>query len=814
VNFSFHRAEYLRFPLDHFDLPGFNIRLFLTYCMELFFTKKFFKIWLIVALQCFLLFSLQAQTDPSISVMPVIKEINVQFVGPSTLSKERVLESIATKLGQPFNDRMVDEDVKVLYATGQISNARIFAEPVTGGLKVTVLVQGRPKIEEVLIEGSSAIPMNKIRKELATKPGDAYSEERIADDRQKIIKLYEDKNYTKVKVDTSVSELPSKRMRVVFRIDEGPKLVVRNIDFVGNLSVKPTDLKKVMKTKTANLLSFLTKDGRLIPANMDDDEEAIRTLYQNRGFADAKVTNVRTEPDGDKGINLIITVVEGPQYRLHRLNIEGANVIPTGTLEQEMKMKSGSLYTPDGMGADMKKIRDLYGAKGYVDMNVQPQVTPVSDGELDLTYRIDEGVQSYINLISVQGNTHTKDKVIRREMAVTPGALYDSTLVDLSKSRLMNLNYFSKVDMVPEDTLVPGRKDIKVIVDEKKTGSLNFGAGYSTIDSLIGFAELQQSNFDLFNWPDFTGGGQRFRTRVQYGIQRKDFTASLTEPWFMGYQLSLGGEFFYHEANYLSPVYQQSNLGAAVQLRKAITPLLAANLEYRPEQIKIYDINTSQVPSNSAIQTDANNSPYFKSAIMAGLNYDTRDSLFLTRKGEQVNFTFFGAGGGLGGNVQDYGLRLDGQKFFQLPWDCILQLKGAVAAVNSWSTGSQGVGTPPIFDELYLGGANDMRGFYYRSVSPVDSRNNFVGGNSLGYGTMEGTFPIFPRVRGALFTDWGFVNANSYDYYWDNLCGDVGIGVRLELPIGPVRIDWGYPVRYQSYNKSNGQFNFTVGYQF
>lgn len=748
-------------------------------------------------------------------VMPLIKEINVQFVGPSTLSKERILESIATKVGQPFNERMVDEDVKVLYATGQVSNARIFAEPITGGLKVTVLLEGRPKIEQVIIEGSGAIPLNKIRKELTTKPGDAYSEERLADDRQKIIKLYEDKNYTKVQVTTSVSELPqSKRMRVVFHIQEGPKLVVRDISFVGNFSVQPKDLLKVMKTKTANMLSFLTKDGRLIPANMEEDEEAIRTLYQNRGFADVKITSVRTEPDSDKGIRLVITIVEGPQYRLHHLTIEGANVIPVTLLEQEMKMKSGSLYTPDGMGADLKKIRDLYGTKGYVDMSVQPQVTPVSDGEIDLTYHIDEGIQSYINLISVQGNTRTKDKVIRREMAVTPGSLYDSTLVDLSKSRLMNLNYFSKVDLIQEDTLMPGRKDIKVIVEEKKTGSLNFGAGYSTIDSLIGFAEMQQSNFDLFNWPDFTGGGQRFRTRVQYGIQRKDFSASLTEPWFMGYQLSLGGEFFYHEANYLSPVYNQSNLGAAIQLRKAITPLLAANLEYRPEQINIFNVQTASVPSTSPIQTDANNSPYFRSALMAGLNYDTRDSLFLTRKGEQVNVTVFGAGGGLGGNVQDYGLRLDGQKFFQLPWDCILQFKGAIAAVNSWGSGSKGVGNPPVFDELYLGGANDMRGFFYRAVSPVDGNNNAIGGNSLGYGTMETTFPIFPRVRGALFTDWGFVNAGSYDYDWDNLCGDVGIGVRLELPIGPVRIDWGYPVKYQSYNKTNGQFNFTVGYQF
>ena len=143
----------------------------------------------------FLFFThLQAQALPGASGVPIIKEIDVQFVGPTTLSRARVLDNLATKIDQPFNDHLVEEDVKALYATGQVSNARIFAEPTTGGLKVTVLLQGRPKIEEVLIEGASAVPPSKIRKEISTKPGDAFSEERIADDRQKIMKLYEDRN--------------------------------------------------------------------------------------------------------------------------------------------------------------------------------------------------------------------------------------------------------------------------------------------------------------------------------------------------------------------------------------------------------------------------------------------------------------------------------------------------------------------------------------------------------------------------------------------------------------------------------------------
>jgi outer membrane protein insertion porin family len=755
---------------------------------------------------------------------PIIRQIDVQFVGPTTLSKERVLDNLATKVGAPYNERLVEEDIKSLYATGNVTNARIFAEPITGGLKVTVLLQGSATVGEVLIEGSEVVPASKIRKEIATKPGDPLNEGRLNEDRQKILKLYEDRNYTDVKVDVKSSELADKRMRVVFSVNEGPKLVIRRISFTGNDSVLPKDLLKVMKTKTANILSFLTKAGRLTPSQMDEDKEAIRTLYQNRGFADMRVTEVQTQPLADgKGVDLVISISEGPQYRINKLSIEGAAIVPDEELARMLRMKEGSLYTPEGMGADLKRLRDFYGSRGYVDMAAQPQVTPAGEGQINLAYRIDEGVQSYVNLINVQGNTKTKDKVIRRELAVQPGGVFDTTLVDVSKTRLMNLNYFSKVDMAPQDTLVPGRKDLDVIVEEKKTGSFNFGAGFSSIDSLVGFAELQQSNFDLFNWPNMTGAGQRFRIRGQYGLQRQDFTMSLTEPWFLGYKVSVGGEFYYHGASFLSPVYNQSNLGGALQARKAITPFTALRGEYRLENIRIFNLtgNYGQTIANAG-----NNSPYTKSCLLGGLDYDNRDSLFLSRRGQAVNLTSFVSGGGLGGTVQDYGINLEAKKFFPLPWDMILLTKGSLGVVSAWGSGTKGTANnePPIFDELYLGGANDMRGFAYRQVGPKDQYGNPVGGSTAVYGTAELTFPIIPRLRGAIFTDWGWVNANSWDFspaqvYVDatssgGLNGDVGIGARIELPIGPIRVDWGYPVMTDSWNRTSGQFQFNVGYTF
>jgi len=750
---------------------------------------------------------------------PIIREIDVRFVGPTTLSRDRVLDNLATKVGAPYNDRLVEEDIKSLYATGNVSNARIFAEPTTGGLKVTVLLQGSASIGEVLIEGSEVISSAKIRKEIATKPGEALNEGRLNEDRQKIIKLYEDKNFTDVKVDVKTAELSDKKIRVTFSVNEGPKLVIRKITFTGNDSVLPKDLLKVMKTKPANLLSFLTKAGRLVPSQLDEDKEAIRTLYQNRGFADMRVTDAQTQPLADgKGVDLVISVAEGTQYRVNKIGFEGVAIVDSSELENRLKMREGSLYTPEGMGADLKMVRDFYGSRGYVDMVAQPQVSPAGDGQINLTYRIDEGVQSYVNLINVQGNTKTKDKVIRRELAVQPGGVYDTTLVDVSKTRLMNLNYFSKVDMAPQDTLVPGRKDLDVIVEEKKTGSFNFGAGFSSIDSLVGFAELQQSNFDLFNWPYFTGAGQRFRIRGQYGLQRQDFTMSITEPWFLGYKVSVGGEFYYHGASFLSPVYNQSNLGGALQARKAINPFTAVRGEYRLENIRIFNLNGNY---GETIANAGASSPYTKSVLLGGIDFDNRDSLFLTRRGHSINLTGFIAGGGLGGDVQDYGISLEAKKYFSLPWDMILLTKGTAGIVSTWGGAAN---PPPIFDQLYLGGANDMRGFVFRGVGPKDQYGNPIGGSTSVYGTAELTFPIIPRLRGAVFTDWGYVNANSWDfspaqYFVDGttsggLNGDIGIGARIELPIGPIRIDWGYPVMTDQWNRTSGQFQFNVGYTF
>ena len=411
--------------------------------------------------------------------------------------------------------------------------------------------------------------------------------------------------------------------------------------------------------------------------------------------------------------------------------------------------------------------------------------------------------------------------MIRREVLVTPGSVFNTVRVDTSKKRLENLGYFSKVETYPEDTGVAGRKDLTVQVEEKRTGSLSFGGGFSTVDQLVGFAELTQGNFDIMNWPGFTGAGQKFRLRVQVGNLRKDIILGLTEPWLFDRPLSLSGQAFYNEANYLSSEYDQRDYGFATELRKPITPFIYVSLGYRLEELEIYNVSPS---ASEAIMEEEGSK--VKSEVITSLVLDRRDNPLLSHTGQRVTVTPYVAGGFLGGDVQIYGWDVEASQYFHFWWDNILLINAEAATVDTWGNGDH----VPIFDRLFLGGSNNLRGFNFRDVGPKDVDHEPLGGQSMARATVEYTFPIIEKARGAVFYDTGFVNADPYDFSlgnqfiprksakktpieYYNLASDVGIGIRLDLPIGPLRLDYAFPVE-RAGNGFHGKINFNVGYQF
>ena len=735
---------------------------------------------------------------------PIIKSIEIQYVGPQTISKERILAQIRTKPGQPYSESLAEQDIRTLYGTGALQNVRMFAAPEGDGAKVIIVVQTRPHVHEIEIVGARQISVKRLRKNIDLKMNKPLNEEELEKGRQKIIDIYQGKGFTNVDVKFHVeSDEAHGTSRVIYTIDEGEKGVVSAIRFEGNTKFSARTLRKQMKTKGRTLYSIIDKSGRLDETQLEQDLNSLKEWYQDHGYIDVEIKEVRRDRSKAK-MTLVVVLVEGPQYHVGKLRITGAKVASEQKIRALTKMKEGSVYSPKQIRDDAKKIADAYGSGGYVDLQLTPEGVPAGQNIIDVTYTLEEGSPSFVQRINIVGNTRTKDKVIRREVLIAPGDIFNSVRVETTKKRLDNLGYFSKVETYPEDTGVAGRKDLIIQVEEKRTGALNFGAGFSTIDNLVGFVELSQGNFDLLNWPNFTGAGQKFRFRIQYGTSRKDLILSLTEPYFLDRRFSLGGQLFYNEADFYSSLYSQRHYGTSIEARKAIGPFTAVSLGYAITRTELFDI--SPTASNTLLLESASTT---KSQINAGLVFDNRDNPFLSRRGTRVSFVPYVAGGFLGGDTQIYGFSLEAAHFIHLWKDTILQFQGAIATVDTW--GDQKI--IQVYDKLFLGGANDLRGFSFRDVSPRDINGEPLGGRSLARFTTEYTVPIIEKARAAIFYDTGYVNAKSWDFNTNHLVSDVGIGLRLDLPIGPIRIDYAIPIEKDVYGGS-GRFNFNVGYQF
>ena len=764
-----------------------------------------FAIWVASICALFGAVFARAQGPQAAQGPPIIRSIDVQYVGPETVSKERILAHMRTKVGQPYSNQVVEEDIATLYKTGSVQNVRIFAQPQGDGVKVIVAVQTRAIVREIEIAGAERIKPKRLRKEIKLKLNQPVDEKQLEEARQKIIEVYQGRGYTDVSVQFRVDPIDEKRgtARVVFTVNEGVKGAVSQIHFEGNAHFSEKVLRKQMKTRGKTLISFVDKSGRLDEVQLEQDMDKLREFYQNHGYIDVEIKDVRRGRTEKGPMIITIVIAEGPQYHVRKVTISGYEAAKEDRIRALLKMKEGSVYSPKQLRDDAKAVADAYGSAGYVDLVILPEGAPAGPAQIDVHYKIEEGVRSFVNRINIEGNTRTKDKVIRREVLVAPGDVFNTVRVDITKKRLDNLGYFAKVETYPEDTDIPGRKDLTILVQEKRTGSLSFGGGFSTVDQLVGFAELTQGNFDLFNWPSFTGGGQKFRLRIQYGTQRKDFILTLTEPYFLDRRLALTGQLFYTEANYLSADYDQRNYGFMIELRKPINAYMYGTLGYTLQDVDIFNVAAS-APDFILSQSGS----FVESKIFSSIVFDSRDNPLLSRRGQRITFSPFISGGFLGGDTQVYALDLEGSQYFHLPKDLILLINGEIATVNQWGSGTE----VPIFERLFLGGSNNLRGFPFREVGPQENGEP-IGGQSMARATVELTFPIIEKARGAIFYDTGFVNSSAWSFGFNNIASDVGIGIRLDLPIGPLRLDYGYPLQRDGYN-GGGHFNFNVGYQF
>ncbi len=503
-----------------------------------------FRLW---ALLLVLSLAPLAEGQPSSGT---IAKIEIKHVGPATVSDELIRANIRVKVGDPYLRTAIDEDVRNLYSTGLFYNIRTGEETTPNGVAVTYVVQGKPRLTAITFHGNKRFSDAKLRKKLTSKVGEPLDERKLFTDSQEIQKMYQKSGHprTGVKPVSNVIE-ESGRATATFEITESPKIKIIKVEFVGAKAFSQRKLRKTIKTRKHWMFSWITGSGFLKDEQFEDDQEKLREFYRDNGYIDFEIKETQIVNPSPKTMVIRFIVYEGAQYKVGSVKFTGNKLFSTSELTNGVRlitavkpgkhkfgpngltMDVGDVFTPKGLAKDTEAVEDFYGAKGYIDVTssthnlVVQRIPNTETGTMDLEFQIDEGQKSYIEKIEIRGNTKTKDKVIRRELAVSPGEVFDMVRVKVSKQRLEGLQFFEKVDARPEPTEPPiaGHKNLVIGVDEKSTGNLTMGAGFSSVDAIVGFAEVYQGNFDLFHAPTFTGGGQKFRLRVQIGTQRQDY---------------------------------------------------------------------------------------------------------------------------------------------------------------------------------------------------------------------------------------------------------------------------------------------------
>jgi outer membrane protein insertion porin family len=764
---------------------------------------------------------------------PLVTQIIVSNLGPAAASSSLVRANIRAKEGEPYNRAVVDNDVRTLYGTGYFYNIRVVEERSADGVTLTYLLQGKPKLGEIRFSGNKKLSTDKLRKKVTSKVGEPLDERKLFNDVQEMKKLYQSKGYQQTQVKyVPVIDDREGRGTVTFEIQEQPKIRVIDVVFDGAGAFSQKKLRRQIKTRRHWMFSWLTGSGKLKDEQLEEDKDKLTEFYFDAGYIDFELKEVKHVTPEPGRLVLHFVVSEGKQYKVGAVQFKGQRLYTTNTLGRAVKMQPGTTFTPKGLMKDSETLQDLYGLKGYIDSRILPRKRPnTQTGAMDLTYEIEEGDKSYIEKIEIRGNLKTKDRVIRRELSVAPGEVFDMVRVKRSKQRLEGTALFERVDTQPEPTEVPDRKNLVVTVAEGTTGHLSVGAGFSSIDSIVGFAEYRESNFQL---PWFRGGGQKFRLRAALGNLRREVDLGFVEPWFFGRKIWYYADFYTRQLDYVSveQLFNETRTGVRTGFRKALgSDFYVGGISYTLENVGIVDVDDG---APATIQRDEGHTLISKAGLsftMDRRRYDTAYSGFVPMGGHEIELRGELAGGPFGADADYYRLLLTAKWYFKgLFKGHVLEVGGRAGVEGEYGNSDH----VPFFDHFFLGGLDSLRGFQYRDVGPREIGTGLgadaerVGGETAWFATVEYSLPVIAFLRLAVFYDIGMVYPDSWSFKEGTINGtgafngtektgfyndNWGIGVRLNIPrLGPLRLDYGIPITSDSDNDSGGRFQFSVGY--
>lgn len=733
--------------------------------------------------------------------------VSVKVQNNKSISAETITSKTRTRPGDKFNQDVLNEDLKRLYATEFFMDVSVDVKEEAGGVAVTFIVEEKPIIESITFEGNVAFRAAKLLSLMKSKQDEMLNPAILAQDTADLKDFYVKKGYPLVDIRYEIDlDRDANKVRVLLIIDEKTKVKVSKINIVGNKAVKTDAIRKVLATKTASFWFF--QPGVFKDDVLQEDLERIKSLYEDIGYLDAEITpKLDYTPDG-KLLTIEFDINEGKQYLVGDVTVTGNLVLPEKDIQKKITLKSGKPFSMKALRDDVYALRQHYYFYGYMNasIDVERTVNP-STGNIDVVYNIDGQEVVYIGKIDIRGNLRTKDVVVRRELRVYPGERFNGDKIKRSKERIYNLGFFENVSFDTETTEDPAVSNLIVTVKESKTGEFSFGGGYSSIDQLIGFMEIQQRNFDIMNWPTFMGGGQSLVIKAEIGMVRSNYNVSWTDPWIFGFSY-LGGFDFYRAAHSRSGdvgwAYDETRTGGDLRLGKEITETVRADATYRLEEVKIENIDDG---ASAALRDEAGSN--YISSLGALLTYDTRDNIYNPTKGVLLSGSAENAGGFCMGDKNFFKWTASAAWYHTFFQKVLLELKGRAGWVSPYGSSD----TVPIYERFFAGGQNTIRGYRERRVGPRDPGNNDpVGGESILIGNAELTFPIFEKVlKGAVFYDVGNVWSEAGEIFsGGKLRSGVGVGVRINTPIGPVKVDYGYPLVGNYDDPRDGEFYFSM----
>ena len=735
--------------------------------------------------------------EPAFAAPKPISSVEVQ--GNKRLTADAVRAHVLLSPGQPYDAGRADQSIKALFATGNFSDVRIEQR----GTKVVVTVVENATVGSIALKGSSAIGSDKLEGELQLKKGAPYTRAKAQADAHRLRDYYRKQGYHRVTVEPLATEGSEGRVDLVYAISEGDLNKIRSINFVGNRAYSEDQLRDVITTTQSGWLDILKKNLTYDEERLVIDRELLRRHYQKNGYADASVSAHQADFDEATGTFAItFTVDEGERYAFGAVSlVSDLPEIDTASLQDLLAPRTGETYNGLIVEKTVDKLSLALSDRNHSFARVA--VNRHRDAEartMGVTFRIEEGPHLFIERIEVSGNSKTKDHVIRRELRMEEGDPFTPVRVEAARRRLMQLGFFTNVEIKTARGSEADKVSLSVIVAEQDTRDLSFGVGYSSNEGVIGDISFSESN--LF------GNGQMIRLKLAGSQTRYQAELGFTEPHFLGSNVAAGFDLFYKNTDYSrQSSYKSEKVGAVARLGFALDDNWSSTVRYSFVRNNIYDVREN---ASAAIKQAAADGTYYTSSVGYSVAYDTRDKKKLPTSGSYLSTSQDLAG--VGGDTRYLRSTIDGRYYYPVSDNVTLAARFTGGTIGGW--GGQDV---RLLDLFHLGGET-VRGFAPAGIGPRDTasaNNDALGGRHYVGATAEARFslPFVPDelgLRGATFVDAGSLwGPTTFASSLPGTVGgtpaaraSVGAGLVWDSPVGALRVDYAVPVLSQSFDKT------------